>query len=190
MSVEINRSIVIPDFPEKGGQIIVPFSQEIREENTVILTCDSPTCHKTVRFVQEEVNNDVNAYPDDAVRYITVMHYDGRRGIFCGWDCLRRSMKDYVAPLSPREKAAIMMNNAQVAAKKSDPSKIHLVQPQTLAEASPHLALLDEIIAGGQAAPSDFDSSTITPENMLDCVNENTFPLESKESSGIQTTEA
>src|SRR6266436_1191136 len=119
MPVEIKRAIIVSDFPEKGGKTILPYDQEIKEENTVTLACDSPTCKKTVTFVQEDVAAVPEAYPDDAIRFLTLMHGDGRRGIFCGWDCLRRSMKDYVSPLSPREQAAIMANNKAAEARKS-----------------------------------------------------------------------
>ena len=56
----------------------------------------------------------MDALPDDAYRILILEEFGGTKHVYCSWDCLRRAMKSYVAPLSPREQAAIEQNNKQV----------------------------------------------------------------------------
>lgn len=165
MSVEQKRVVIIPDIPEPGGRLVLPDSHPLESETSVTVTCDSPTCKKSISWVEEEVAKSPEALPDDAARLLIIVHYDGRRSVYCGWDCLRRSMKDYVPPLSPREKAAIEMNNAKVEAAKQNPdtSKIYLVPAPGESVSQTMAVTAADSNQGGilVEAPSDAESSGI-----------------------------
>ena len=176
MPVSESRVVILTDYPNKGSQLVLPADQPLKSETTTTVACDSPTCKNTVSWVQETDGDKPENFPDEAARLLVITHFDGRRAAYCSWDCLRRAMKDYVPPLSPREKAEIERNNKKIEEVKQAPdtTKIHLVPPFNPAAIDP------SIPAPTDYTPLENTAAAVGP------VNGYGAPIQS---SGIQTTE-
>ena len=91
----------------------------IEAESTV--KCDGPTCDdgtgKPAQFswTQEDAKQDPYAVPDGMYRVLTLtVGMSTVPKVFCCYDCLRRYMRDYVPPRSPREIKEEAENNLRV----------------------------------------------------------------------------
>jgi hypothetical protein len=112
MPVEKTQKITLVDYPEKGFNTNLDPTVQVQGETTLKVTCESPTCGKSVSWVIENAGNTAENVPDDAFRILILESFVGTKQVFCSWDCLRRVMKSYVPPFSPREKAEIDARNA------------------------------------------------------------------------------
>jgi len=118
MPVEKNQKLTLIDFPEAGVNTNLDPAQKIEGETTITVSCESPTCSNKISWVVEQAGKDADSLPDDAYRILILEAFGGQKAVFCSWDCMRRAMKSYVAPLSPREQAEIEKNNEAVEEKK------------------------------------------------------------------------
>jgi hypothetical protein len=114
MPVEKTQKLTLIDYPDKGVNTNLDPSTQIVGETLLTIECDSKSCDNKISWSVENAGQDESSLPDDAYRIIVIEEFAGAKHVFCSWDCARRAMKDYVPPLSPREKAKIEENNAKL----------------------------------------------------------------------------
>lgn len=138
MPVEKQQKITLKNWPEAGIDTNLDPSVQIVGETTLAVTCESSTCGKTISWVMENSGNTAENVPDDAFRILILESFVGTKQVFCSWDCLRRAMKNYVPPFSPREKAEIDARNATLKPTLAEPVELAPVeavsQPDGFAE--------------------------------------------------------
>lgn len=78
-------------------------------DKTISVYCEGPRCKDKppVIWNEAEVARDVNAFPDAAVRFLTLLDFTGQeKHIFCGPTCVKEWLgSEYTPPLSPKERA-------------------------------------------------------------------------------------
>jgi hypothetical protein len=112
MPVEKSQKIIIKDWPDVGTDTNLDPSVQIVGETILKVLCDSSTCKNTVEWCLEKAGEDGRSLPDSAYRILILESFGGQKNVFCSDGCLRRWMKSYIPPLSPREKAEIESHNA------------------------------------------------------------------------------
>lgn len=112
MPVEKTQKITLLNYPEAGVNTNLDPSIQVQGETTLRVSCDSSTCKNSVSWVIENAGNTAENVPDDAFRVLILEDFLGKKSVYCSWDCLRRAMKSYIPPLSPREQAEIDAHNA------------------------------------------------------------------------------
>lgn len=114
MPVRIERTV---------KQIIENDQEQPKQEMTVhaIIKCDGPKCPTGICVGDMEWTETGNGegVPDGFFRTLTLVDAYGIKKVFLTKDCLRDFMREYTAPLSPREHAEIMKNNQQVELEKT-----------------------------------------------------------------------
>jgi hypothetical protein len=83
----------------------------INVETTVTSVCDNPTCAKlhnkeapaSVSFVLEKVQTDPNEVPDEQYAGISRAGFQQETKWYCSRLCEKEAVRDWVAPLSPRQ---------------------------------------------------------------------------------------
>src|SRR6266478_4184035 len=112
MAVEKTQKLTLKNWPDKGTDTNLEPGTELVGETVLKVSCESSTCQNSIEWCLEKAGEDESSVPDDAYRILILEHFGTTKNVFCSSDCLRRWMKNYVAPLSPRERAEIETNNA------------------------------------------------------------------------------
>jgi len=112
MPVEKSQQLTLKNWPEPGVNTNLTPETELVGETTLRIACDSSTCKNTIQWVLETAGDNAEGVPDDAWRVLILEQFGGQKNVFCSQDCLRRWLKNYIPPLSPKEKAQIEAHNA------------------------------------------------------------------------------
>jgi len=119
VGAEKNQQLTLKNWPNTGVDTDLEPGTELVGRTTFRVFCDSRTCKNSVQWVLETAGENAEGVPCDAWRILILEQFEGQKETFCSKECLIRWLKNYVPPLSPKEKAMIETNNSKVEAKKN-----------------------------------------------------------------------
>lgn len=104
---------------EATQTVIVDYDGKKEEKAKTVVTakCDGPKCGKPDSICPSKytwVEQEPDDIPDGVFRMIIIQDFEGHKVVLFSKECVRDLMRNYVAPLSPREKARIAENNAKI----------------------------------------------------------------------------